>query len=56
MGFYREARSGDAVAETERNQRGEGGKPMAGLCLRRSFQLPRCSDGTGLAVLFLQAP
>jgi hypothetical protein len=48
-GVYREARSGEAAAGTKRNQLGEGGKPRAGLCLRRSVGLPRCSDGAGLA-------
>ena len=48
-GGFREARSGDAVAETERAQCGKGGKPMAGLCLRRFVRLLRCSDGAGLA-------
>jgi len=55
MGFYREARRGEAAAETERAQREENGKPMAGLCLRRSVRLPRCSDGAGLAVFLASA-
>jgi hypothetical protein len=55
-GVYREARSGEVAAGTERNQRGKGGKPMAVLCLRRSVRLLRCSDGAGLAGFLLQAP
>ena len=39
----------EAAAGPERNPLSKGGKPMAGLCLRRSARLPRCSDGAGLA-------
>lgn len=48
-GVHRQARSGEAVAESERAQRGKNGKPMAGLCLRRSVRWARDSDGAGLA-------
>ena len=54
-GTLREARSGEAAAETERNKRGKSGKPMAGLCLRRFVRWARTSEGAGLAVLLASA-
>ncbi|MHB0986884.1 MAG: hypothetical protein ACYC05_15010 [Sulfuricella sp.] len=54
-GFFREGRSGEAAAGTERNQRGEGGKPMAG------YAFGALSGGHGVAMarglrVLLQAP
>jgi len=51
-GVYREARSGEAAAGTERDQLCNDGKPMAVLCLRRFVRRARTSEGAALAVLY----
>lgn len=55
-GFLREAHSGEAGAETERNQRGQGGEPMAELCLRRFVRLARCGSGDLRIILQVHIP